>query len=63
MNNSEASYFLDHYNQIEIIVKSHFDEYLIELFDKQTYLNIKFLYGTKQIKELADFLYSIIGEK
>jgi hypothetical protein len=63
MNSPETGYYQDQDNKIKIIVKSHFDEHVIELSHYDSDSKIIFVYGNKQIKGLADFLYSIIGEK
>lgn len=63
MNNPQIGYYQDQDNKIKIVVRSHFDEYLIELSDYDSDSKIAFIYGNKQIRGLADFLYSIIEEK
>jgi len=59
----ERAYYLDNDKKIQIVVNSYYDEYMIDLYTNETHRGIPFTYSKKQIKGLADFLYSIIEEK
>ena len=61
--NEETIHFLDYDKRFEITVRSHFDEHVVQIYHNETDATVTFIYGNKQIKELADFFYNIIERK